>query len=92
VNERTSKFYLDYTFDAPDDPNRFYERSDHYNFAKVGIPIAFLFDNMNDDYHKPSDDSHKINYPKLLKVSDLVYGLMMEIANLDHKLKVDKQN
>ena len=92
VNARTSNFYLDYTFDAPNDPNRFYERSDHYNFAKVGIPIAFLFDNMNDDYHKPSDDSHKINYPKLLKVSDLVYGLTLEIANLDHKLVVDGKN
>jgi hypothetical protein len=92
VNARTSNFYLDYTFDAPNDPNRFYERSDHYNFAKVGIPIAFLFDNMNDDYHKPSDDSHKINYAKILKVSDLVYGLTLEIANLGHKLTVDGKN
>lgn len=92
VNARTSNFYLDYTFDAPNDPNRFYERSDHYNFAKVGIPIAFLFDNMNDDYHKPSDDSYKINYPKLVKVSDLVYGLTLEIANLGHKLTVDGKN
>lgn len=92
VNARTSKFFLDYTFDAPNDPNRFYERSDHYNFAKVGIPIAFLFDNMNDDYHKPSDDPYKINYPKILKVSDLVYGLTLEISNLDHKLVVDGKN
>ncbi|MCB0722500.1 MAG: M28 family peptidase [Ignavibacteriae bacterium] len=92
VNGRTSNFIFDYTFDAPDDPNRFYERSDHYNFARFGIPIVFFFDNMESDYHKPTDDFEKINYAKIQRTSDLAYELALVIANLDHKLTVDKQN
>jgi len=65
VNSRTSKFVFDYTFDDPNDPNRLYERSDHYNFAKQGIPVVFFTDNMSEDYHKPTDDAHKINYLNL---------------------------
>lgn len=90
VNKRTSKFVLDYRFNDPNDPNRFYERSDHYNFAKRNIPVAFFFDYMNDDYHKPSDDAHKINYEKIYKVTELVYNVALEVANLDHRLVVDR--
>lgn len=92
VNQKTSNFVLDYVFDSENDPNRFYERSDHYNFAKQGIPIVFFFDNMNDDYHKPSDDAYKINYLKLEKVCELVYGITMELANREKKLLIDGTN
>jgi hypothetical protein len=92
ANKRTSKFVLDYRFNDPNDPNRFYERSDHYNFAKRNIPVAFFFDYMNDDYHKPTDDAYKINYEKIMKVTDLVYNVALDIANLDHRLVVDKGN
>src|SRR5690606_35337341 len=86
VNSRTSKFVFDYTFDDPNDPNRLYERSDHYNFAKQGIPVVFFTDNMSEDYHKPTDDAHKINYLKLEKVCEMVYDLTLVLSNLDRRL------
>ena len=92
ANSETSNFVLDYRYDAPDDPNRFYERSDHYNFAKQGIPVVFFFDNMDDDYHKPSDDSYKINYEKIAKVVSLVESLTLKLSNLETKLVIDNQN
>ena len=53
---------LDYTYNDKDDPNRFYYRSDHYNFAKNNIPIIFYFNGTHDDYHRPGDTPDKINY------------------------------
>jgi len=91
VNSETVKFELDYTFDDPNDPNRYYYRSDHYNYAKQNIPIVFFYDHMTDDYHKPTDDVEKINFEKIEKVSTLITELALRIANLDHKLKLDKQ-
>ena len=46
------------------DPNQFYYRSDHYNFAKKGIPVIFYFSGVHEDYHKPTDDVDKINFKK----------------------------
>lgn len=92
ANKESSNFVLDYRYDAPDDPNRFYERSDHYNFAKQGIPVVFFFDSMEDDYHKPSDDSYKINYEKISKVVALVEALTLKLSNLETRLKIDNQN
>jgi hypothetical protein len=91
-NSKTSNFVLDYTFDTPDDPNRLYERSDHYNFAKQGIPVVFFTDNMSEDYHKPSDDPFKINYLKIEKICELVYDITLELSNLDRKLIIDGTN
>jgi len=90
VNSKTVKFYLDYKYDDPNDPNRFYYRSDHYNYAKHGIPIVFFFDDMREDYHKDTDEVDKINFKKLKRISWLVYGVTLRIANLDHRLVVDK--
>jgi Zn-dependent M28 family amino/carboxypeptidase len=90
VNSETVRFELDYTFDDPDDPNRYYYRSDHYNYAKQNIPIVFFYDHMTEDYHKPTDDVDKINFEKLEKISTLITELALRIANLDHRLIVDK--
>ncbi|PJA97738.1 MAG: hypothetical protein CO128_10990 [Ignavibacteriales bacterium CG_4_9_14_3_um_filter_30_11] len=90
VNSKTVKFYLDYKYDDPNDPNRFYYRSDHFNYAKHGIPIVFFFDDMREDYHKDTDEVEKINFKKLKRISWLVYGVTLRIANLDHRLTVDK--
>lgn len=90
VNSKTVKFYLDYKYDDPNDPNRFYYRSDHYNYAKHGIPIVFFFDDMRKDYHRDTDEIDKINFKKLKRMSWLVYGIALRIANLDHRLLVDK--
>jgi len=89
VNSETVKFELDYTFDDPSDPNRYYYRSDHYNYAKQNIPIVFFYDHMTEDYHKPTDDVKKINFEKIEKVSTLITELALRIANLDHKLILD---
>jgi len=90
VNSETVKFKLDYTFDEPNDPNRYYYRSDHYSYAKQNIPIVFFYDHMTEDYHKPTDDVDKINFEKLERISTLITELALRIANLDHRLKVDK--
>ena len=90
VNSETVQFVFDYTFDDPNDPNRYYYRSDHYNYAKQNIPIVFFYDHMTEDYHKPTDDVDKINFEKIEKVSTLITELAIRIANLDHRLIVDK--
>jgi len=90
VNDETVELVLDYTFDDPDDPNRYYYRSDHYNYAKQGIPIVFFYDHMLEDYHQPTDDVEKINFKKIEKISALITELALRISNLDHKLLIDK--
>lgn len=89
INKKLKLFTFDYTFDSDDDPNRYYYRSDHYNYARFGIPVVFFFDGMTTDYHKPTDDIDKINFPKIEKTAILVYNLAQKIANQKHRLKVD---
>ena len=91
INSETVKYNLNYKYDDPNDPNHFFFRSDHYNFAKKGIPVVFFFDDMTADYHKPTDDVEKINFEKILKTVNLSSNLVVDIANLDHKLVVDKK-
>ncbi len=91
INKKLKLFTIDYTFDADDDPNRYYYRSDHYNYAKHGIPVAFFFDGMTADYHKSTDDVEKINFTKIEKTATLVYNLTHKIANQKRRLKVDRK-
>jgi Zn-dependent M28 family amino/carboxypeptidase len=81
---------LDYTYNSVDDPNKFYYRSDHYNFAKHNIPVIFYFNGVHEDYHKPTDDIEKINFEKMSKVGQLIFGTAWELANANEKPKVDK--
>jgi hypothetical protein len=90
-NARTVNFVLNYKYDDPKDPNRFYSRSDHYNFAKKGIPVVFFFDDMRTDYHKPTDDVEKINFEKIYKTVILSSNIALHSANLDHRVIVDKK-
>ena len=93
ISEATNKKYtrlkLDYTFNADDDPNRFYYRSDHYNFAKNNIPVIFYFNGTHDDYHKPTDTPDKINYPLLEKRAHLIFYTMWELANRTERIKLN---
>ena len=89
VNRKSLKLELDYTYNAEDDPNRFYYRSDHYNFAKNNIPVIFYFNGTHADYHKPTDTIEKINFKVLKKRSRLIFLTAWEIANRDQKLKLD---
>ena len=91
-NETYTNLALDYTYNAPDDPNRFYYRSDHYNFAKNNIPVIFYFTGVHEDYHKPGDDWDKIMYPKMAEIGKLVFHTAWHLANMDHRIVVDKVN
>jgi hypothetical protein len=81
---------LDYKYNSKDDPQRFYYRSDHYNFAKHNIPIIFYFNGTHEDYHRPTDTPDKINYEVLAKRAQLVFATAWEIANRDSAPVVDK--
>ena len=90
VNKRHIKLDLDYKYNDENDPNRFYYRSDHYNFAKNNIPIIFYFNGTHADYHKPTDTPDKIEYDLLAKRAKLVFLTAWEIANRDTRIVVDK--
>jgi len=90
VNNKYTKLELDYKFNDPNDRNRIYFRSDHYNFANKGVPIIFYYDGMlGADYHRPTDTPDKINYPLLAKRAQLVFYTAWEMANRDAMLKRD---
>jgi len=89
VNNTYTKLDLDYKYDDPNDPNRFYYRSDHYNFAKHGVPIIFYFDGEHQDYHRPGDEVSKINFPMLVKRAQLVFYTGWNLANRDDRPVID---
>jgi Zn-dependent M28 family amino/carboxypeptidase len=94
ANERANSTYahlaLDYTFNAEDDPNRFYYRSDHYNFARKGVPSIFYFSGVHEDYHQPGDDVEKIEFDLLHQRTLLVFHTAWILANADNRPIVDK--
>jgi len=85
-NNESEHLELDYSFNGEHDPERFYYRSDHYNFAKNGVPIVFLFDGVHRDYHKPTDTVDKILFERIAKIGRLIYDLGWRLANLDRPL------
>jgi hypothetical protein len=89
VNNTYMKMKLDRKYNDPKDPNRFYFRSDHYNFAEKGIPIIFYFNGVHADYHRPTDTPDKINYPMMAKRAQLVFFTAWEMANREEMLKRD---
>lgn len=91
ANSQTVKLELDYTFNAKDDPNRFYFRSDHFNFAKNNIPVIFYFNGTHADYHKPTDTVEKIRYDLLEQRTRLIFYTAWKLANRNERIVVDKQ-
>lgn len=91
VNKKYTKLELDYKYDDSDDPNRFYYRSDHYNFAKNDVPIIFYFNGVHEDYHKITDTPDKIEYELMTKRAQLIFYTAWEIANRDKRISVDKK-
>lgn len=81
ANQQTVKLSIDYRYDAENAPGQFFYRSDHYNFAKQGIPVAFFMDGEHPDYHQPSDTANKINYQVLQKRATLVFQSAWMMAN-----------
>ncbi|MGG7036621.1 MAG: M28 family metallopeptidase [Flavobacterium sp.] len=92
MNKKYTKLALDYKYNDRDEPNRFYYRSDHYNFAKNNIPSVFLFSGIHADYHKPTDDVDKIEFDALTKRTLYAFAIVWEIANRAERLVVDKEN
>jgi Zn-dependent M28 family amino/carboxypeptidase len=95
LSERVNKGYLDLTFnykyDDPSDTNRFFFRSDHYNYAKKGIPIIFYFSGVHGDYHRASDHVDAIDFAKLERVSRTIYATAYALAELPARPPVDRK-
>lgn len=89
LNQEYSQLLLDYKYNDEKDPNRFYFRSDHYNFAKNGIPSIFFFNGVHDDYHQPGDTVDKIHFEKMELIGRHIFHLTWDIANRAERLKVD---
>jgi Zn-dependent M28 family amino/carboxypeptidase len=93
INENSNKFFtqleLDYKYNAPDDPNHFYERSDHYNFAERGIPAIFYFNGTHADYHKPTDTADKIDFSAMAKRAQLAFHTAWDISQRTIRLPVN---
>jgi Zn-dependent M28 family amino/carboxypeptidase len=91
ANNKYTQLQLDYKFDDPNDKNRIYFRSDHYNFARKGVPVLFFYDGMlQGDYHKPTDTVDKINWDLYEKRVRMIFYTAWEIANRNEMLTRDK--
>jgi hypothetical protein len=94
ISEAVNRSYLNltfnYKFDDPNDPSRYFYRSDHYSYARKGIPIIFYFNGAHEDYHRRTDSVEKIDFQKMEKVSRTVYATVWEVANAPTRPKVDK--
>lgn len=90
ANKNYVNLFIDYKYNDRTDPNRFYYRSDHYNFAKNGIPSVFLFNGVHADYHKATDEVDKIEFDALTKRAQLAFTIAWELANRENRPVVDK--
>ncbi|MDP2187783.1 MAG: M28 family peptidase [Sphingobacteriaceae bacterium] len=89
VNEQCCQLELDYTYNDPKDPNRYYYRSDHYNFAKQGIPSVFYFSGVHADYHRPTDTMDKIDFNRMLYLTEYILYTGWELANRAERLIIN---
>jgi hypothetical protein len=85
VNKKQSKpLTLDYKFDDPiswSSYNDIYRRSDHFNYAQQGVPIAFFFTGLHGDYHQRSDEPEFIDYPHYAKIANYIRDIVVEVGN-----------
>lgn len=91
TNNETTRLKFDYTYNDERHPERFYYRSDHYNYAKHGIPVIFYFTGVHRDYHKATDDVDKIDFEKMERIDRMIFATGWRVAALDHRLVVDKK-
>jgi Zn-dependent M28 family amino/carboxypeptidase len=91
TNLETARMKFDYTYNDENHPERFYYRSDHYNYAKHGVPIIFYFTGVHRDYHRPSDVVEKIDFEKMERIDRMIFATGWRVANLDHRVAVDKR-
>jgi Zn-dependent M28 family amino/carboxypeptidase len=91
VNDAYLKLSFNYKYDDPKDPEQFFYRSDHINYARKKIPIIFYFTGVHAEYHQPNDDVSKIDFPKYEKVTRTIYATLWEIGEMKTRPKVDKE-
>jgi hypothetical protein len=89
-NEKYTKLEFDYTYNDENHPTNLYKRSDHWNFAKHGVPIIFYFDGIHEDYHRPGDEVEKIDFDLMARRGQCVFYTAWEIVNREDRLRVDK--
>lgn len=89
VNNTYTNIDLDYRYNDINDSNHYYSRSDHYNFAKYGVPVIFYFNGEHEDYHRETDTPEKIDYELLEKRTKLIFATAWQIANQENRIKVD---
>lgn len=90
ANKNLDGFNLDYKYNDRNDPERIYYRSDHYNFAKKGVPAVFFFSGIHEDYHQPTDTPEKIDYPLMVERTQLIFYTAWELVNSEERIKVDR--
>ena len=91
VNGAYLNIRYNYHYDEPNDPERLFYRSDHFNYAKHGVPIIFFFDGVHEDYHRPTDSPDKIDYQKMQSVARTIFILASELANAPTRPFVNRQ-
>ena len=91
ANARSGQIVLNSRYNDLNDPNQFYRRSDHWNFGRLGVPFVFFFTGVHEDYHRPSDEVHKIRFEKMAKIVRTIYATTVELANTEVPPKVDNQ-
>jgi hypothetical protein len=89
MNNEYSQIIMDYKYNSEDDPNRYYFRSDHYNFAKKGIPAIFFFSGVHEDYHRTTDTVDKIMFDKMEVIGRHIFHLAWDLANRENRIVVD---
>lgn len=91
TNKKYTQLKLDYTYNQHDDPNNYYERSDHFNFAQMNIPVIFFFNGSHSDYHRITDTADKIDFELLALRTKFIFYTAWEIANRDERIVADKK-
>jgi Zn-dependent M28 family amino/carboxypeptidase len=91
ANSESVNITLNDRYNDLNDPNQFYRRSDHWNFGRFGIPFAFFFNGVHEDYHRPSDEVDKIDFEALTKRAQLIFVTTAKVANAIQRPKVDNE-
>lgn len=91
ANKQSGNIELSSRYNDLEDPNRFYRRSDHWNFGRLGVPFVFFFTGVHEDYHRPSDEVHKIRFEKMARIAKTMYATAVLVANTEKAPEVDNQ-
>ncbi len=80
---------FDLSWDAPDHPEGIYDRSDHANYARIGIPVAFFFTGLHADYHQVTDEAQYLDYPHYTRITRYLHDVVRAIADRDDRVRLD---